>query len=115
MRILLTTRGSSGHLLPLAPIGQAAVRAGHEVLVAAQRRHGANVARTGLPFAPVDEPAPELAQPLLARLPSAGIDEAPPGMVGEYFAQLDAEAALPGLEAVVEELAPDVIVRDSWE
>ena len=36
MRVLLTTRGSSGHVTPLAPFGHALLRAGHEVLVAAQ-------------------------------------------------------------------------------
>jgi UDP:flavonoid glycosyltransferase YjiC (YdhE family) len=45
MRILLTTRGSAGHLTPLAPFGHAALRAGHEVLVAAQRQHAGNVER----------------------------------------------------------------------
>ena len=52
MRVLLTTRGSSGHVTPLAPFGHALVRAGHEVLVAAQWRFEENVVRPGLPFAP---------------------------------------------------------------
>ena len=56
MRVLLTTRGSSGHVTPLAPFGHALVRAGHEVLVAAQGHFEENVARTGLPFAPVGAP-----------------------------------------------------------
>jgi UDP:flavonoid glycosyltransferase YjiC (YdhE family) len=35
MRVLFTTRGSSGHVTPLAPFGHACLRAGHQVLVAA--------------------------------------------------------------------------------
>src|SRR5215210_1027689 len=56
MRVLLTTRGSAGHLLPLVPFGQACVRLGHEVLVAAQRQNEAHVERTGLRFSPVANP-----------------------------------------------------------
>ena len=48
----MTTRGSSGHLLPLAPIARACMAAGHEVRVAAQRGHRANVERE-VPGGPV--------------------------------------------------------------
>jgi UDP:flavonoid glycosyltransferase YjiC (YdhE family) len=43
MRILLTTRGSAGHLLPLAPVAHACIDAGHDVMVAAQGQHQAYV------------------------------------------------------------------------
>jgi hypothetical protein len=66
LRILLSTRGSAGHVLPLVPFGHAARRAGHDVLVVAQRQHAANVARTGLPLALVDEAPAETWRPLLA-------------------------------------------------
>jgi UDP:flavonoid glycosyltransferase YjiC (YdhE family) len=111
----MTTRGSNGHVLPLAPFGQAALRAGHEVLVAAQRRHGANVSRTGLPYAPVDDPDPGAWMPLMGNFGALDVDEANARMLGEFFGRIDTEAALPGLEAIVEDFAPDVIVRESWE
>jgi UDP:flavonoid glycosyltransferase YjiC (YdhE family) len=115
MRILMTTRGSSGHVLPLAPFGQAAVRAGHEVLVSAQRRHAGNVVRTGLPHVAVDDPPPEEWMPLLGEFGALGVDEANARMVGDFFARIDTEAALPGLEAIADDFRPDVIVRESWE
>ena len=115
MRVLMTTRGSAGHLLPLAPIGHACLRAGHEVLVAAQRQHRGNVERTGLAFAPFDEPAPEEWMPLLAEFGQLDLDAANARMIGEYFGRLDTAAALPGLRAIVEDWRPDVIVRDCWE
>jgi UDP:flavonoid glycosyltransferase YjiC (YdhE family) len=59
MRVLLTTRGSAGHVLPLAPVAHACIEAGHEVLVAAQGQHRANVERARLPFAPVSDPPRE--------------------------------------------------------
>ena len=115
MRVLMTTRGSAGHLLPLAPIGHACLRAGHEVLVAAQRQHRGNVERTGLAFAPFGEPAPEEWMPLLAEFGQLNLDAANARMIGEYFGRLDTAAALPGLRSIVEDWRPDVIVRDCWE
>ena len=115
MRVLLATRGSSGHVGPLAPFGQACVRAGHEVLVVAQAQHRSNVERTGLPFAPVGDPPPEEWMPLLGEFARAPHEAAHARMVGEFFAGVDLRAALPGQRALVEEWRPDVIVRDSWE
>jgi UDP:flavonoid glycosyltransferase YjiC (YdhE family) len=115
MRLLLTTRGSAGHVTPLAPFGHAALRAGHEVLVAAQGQHARNVERAGLPFAPFGEPPPEQWMPLLAEFGELDLDTANAAMIGEYFARMDTAAALPGLRAIVEEWRPDVIVRDCWE
>ena len=115
MRILLTTRGSSGHLLPLAPFGHAALRAGHEILVAAQRGHQGNVERAGLPFSPVGDPAAEEWMPLLQDFARLGVEDAHARMIGEYFAALDTRAALPGLTAIVDRWRPDLIVREIWE
>jgi UDP:flavonoid glycosyltransferase YjiC (YdhE family) len=115
MRILLSTRGSAGHVLPLAPFGQAARRAGHDVLVVAQRQHAANVDRTGLSFALVDEAPPEEWMPLLGSFSRLGIDEANAKVIGEYFARIDTTATLPGVRELVETWRPDLILRESWE
>jgi len=115
MRILLTTRGSAGHVTPLAPFGHAALRAGHDVLVAAQGQHAGNVARAGLPFAPFGEPPPEQWMPLLADFAQMDMARANAVMIGDYFAGMDTAAALPGLTSIVEDWRPDVIVRECWE
>jgi UDP:flavonoid glycosyltransferase YjiC (YdhE family) len=115
MRILVTTRGSSGHLLPLTPIAHACAAAGHEVMVAAQRRHGANVARTGLALTPVGEPADDDWMPLFDRFAELDLDAADAVMIGRFFGGLDTRAALPGLLEAVEAWRPDLIVRESWE
>ena len=115
MRVLLTTRGSAGHVLPLAPFGHAARRAGHDVLVVAQRQHEANVARTGLPHAPVDEPDAEEWRRRLPEFMALSFEQANVAMIAEFFARMDTTAAVPGLRAVVESWRPDVIVRESWE
>jgi UDP:flavonoid glycosyltransferase YjiC (YdhE family) len=115
VRVLLTTRGSSGHLGPLAPFGHACVRAGHEVVVAAQRQHEANVKRTGLAFAPVDDPPDEEWMPLMGSFAELDMATANALMISEFFAGIDLRAELPGLRAIVESRRPDIIVRESWE
>jgi UDP:flavonoid glycosyltransferase YjiC (YdhE family) len=115
MRLLITTRGSSGHLLPLTPIGHACIEAGHGVLVAAQAQHRANVERVGLPFSPVGDPPAEEWMPLMEEFGELDLDAANNRMVGEFFAGIDVRAALPALTAIAEEWKPDLILRESWE
>ncbi|WP_445149686.1 glycosyltransferase [Baekduia sp. Peel2402] len=115
MRILFSTRGSAGHVLPMAPFAHAAVRAGHDVLVAAQEQNAGNVARTGLPHAAFAAPTAEQWRPLMAEVSRGSIDAANARMIGEGFAGLDARAALPGLEELVDRWRPDVVVRESME
>lgn len=115
MRILFSTRGSAGHVLPMAPFGHAALRAGHDLLVAAQAQNAGNVSRTGLPYTPFDDPDPQDWKPLLQEFAATSLDVANARMIGEYFARVDATAALPGLDEIVREWRPDVIVRESME
>ena len=115
MRVLFTTRGSSGHVGPLAPFAHACLRAGHDVLVAAQRQFEPNIERAGLPFAPVDEPSGDEWMPLMEQFAALDIDTANDVMISEFFAGLDLRAELPALREIVESRRPDVIVRESWE
>jgi UDP:flavonoid glycosyltransferase YjiC (YdhE family) len=115
MRVLFTTRGSSGHVGPLAPFAQACLRAGHDVLVSCQRQFGDNVERLGLPLAPVDEPSRDEWMPLMGGFAELDMDSAHRVMVGEFFAGLDVRAELPALGALIETWRPDAIVRESWE
>jgi UDP:flavonoid glycosyltransferase YjiC (YdhE family) len=115
VRILFTTRGSSGHIGPLLPFAHACLRAGHEVMVAAQRQHRGNVDRAGLAFTPVDDPPKEEWMPLMAQFARLSVEAANERMVREFFAGIDTRAALPRLRSIVEDWQPDIIVRESWE
>ena len=115
MRILITSRGSSGHLTPIAPFAHAALRAGHEVLAAVQEAHQPNARRLGLPSTPVPAAPPEVWRPRMAAMMESSFDEANRAMLTEYFGRLDTEHALPALRRIVREWRPDVIVRESWE
>src|SRR3954462_16045250 len=96
MRVLLTTRGSSGHLGPLVPFARACGAVGHEVLVAAQGRHRANVERARLPFAPLGDLRDEDWMPLLADPAQLDFAAANPRVVGEVFGRLGTLATPPG-------------------
>ena len=115
MRILITSRGSSGHLTPIAPFAHAALRAGHEVLAVVQEAHQPNARRLGLPSTSVPAAPPEVWRPRMAAMMEASFDEANRAMLTEYFGRLDTEHALPGLRRIVQGWRPDVIVRESWE
>jgi UDP:flavonoid glycosyltransferase YjiC (YdhE family) len=115
MRILITSRGSSGHLTPVAPFAHAALRAGHEVLAVVQDVHQPNARRLGLPSTPVPAAPPELWRPRMAAMMQSSFDEANRAMLTDYFGRLDTEHALPALRGIVQEWRPDVILRESWE
>src|SRR5215204_6052196 len=111
VRILFATTQGAGHVGPLLPFAQACVRARHDVAIAGPQAAGRLVARAGLPFPPVGEPSGRAA----AWAPVFSRDEAP-GMahvIQELFIGLDAQAALPGMLAAVEDRRPDLIVRET--
>jgi UDP:flavonoid glycosyltransferase YjiC (YdhE family) len=115
MRILFTTTGHAGHVLPLVPLARACVSAGHEVRVAAPRSRGAVVVRTGLPFAPFDDPPEDDVWAVYGLTPAMSPDEANAVVIGEIFGRLATAAALPGLLAIADDWRPDAIVRESYE
>lgn len=115
MRVLVSTTAGAGHFGPLVPFAEALRYAGHDVLVAAPASFASAVERAGFvhhPFA--DVPAQEL-RSVYATLPGLSNDEAMAVVVQEVFGRLDTRAALPGLEALVKEWGPDLILRESSE
>jgi UDP:flavonoid glycosyltransferase YjiC (YdhE family) len=115
MRVLFTTTGGAGHVVPLLPFARACVRAGHEVRVAAPRSRGAALERAGMPFWPVDDPPEDEVSSAFEPTAAMSPDEANAVVIGDIFGRLVTAAALPGLLAIAEEWRPDVIVRESYE
>lgn len=108
MHILFLTRGSPGHLGPLVPFASACQRAGHDVVVVAQRGNRGHVERTGLPFEPVDDPPAEEWMPALERFATLDLETAHAEVVAKFFAGVDLRAELRGLQAMVERRRPDL-------
>ena len=115
MRVLFTTTGHSGHLLPLVPLARACERAGHDVLIATHAPRAENVERLGLPVHPIAV-APDAAwAPLMGRLPGLPQSDGDALIIAEGFARIGAGGALPGFLAVVEQWRPGVLVHECYE
>jgi UDP:flavonoid glycosyltransferase YjiC (YdhE family) len=115
MRLLFTTTGQAGHVLPLVPLARACLRAGHEVRVAGPRSRGDVVRKAGLPFWPFDDAPADRVWEAFAPTADMAPDEANAVVIGEVFGRLYAGAALPGVVAMIEAWRPDAVVRESYE
>jgi EryCIII-like glycosyltransferase len=117
VRVLFATTRGAGHFNPLVPFIEAALRGGHEVLVAGPRLLAETVTRAGgYPFWPCEVPPEHLLGPTWGRVQTAATpEEADAIVVGEIFGALNVQAALPGMRAACEEWRPDVVMRDPSE
>jgi UDP:flavonoid glycosyltransferase YjiC (YdhE family) len=115
VRVLFSTTGHSGHLLPLVPLARACLRAGHDVVVAAHAPRVDSVERLGLPVHPVPVAPDEAWGPLFAQIPRLTQSEGDALIISEGFARIGGGGALPGVLAAVEELSPDVVVHEGYE
>lgn len=115
MRVLIASTAGSGHFGPLVPFARALADTGHEVAVAAPKSFAETVAGAGLPHRPFADVPPDVMGAVFARLPSLLPEEADEVVVREVFGQLDAQAALPGLRATVDEWRPDLVLREPCE
>jgi UDP:flavonoid glycosyltransferase YjiC (YdhE family) len=115
MRVLMTTTGHAGHVLPLVPFARALLRAGHDVVLAGPRSRAAGVERTGLPFRPLDDPPEDQSWAVYESTLDLSHDEANVRVIGEIFGRLDTRASLPGVLELVKTWRPDAIVREGYE
>jgi UDP-N-acetylglucosamine:LPS N-acetylglucosamine transferase len=115
VRVLFTTTGHSGHVLPLLPFARALQRAGHEVRVATQRSRVEGVERRGLTALALSEASETAWAPLMGRLPTLMRPDADVMIIRDGFVGLGARTALPDVLAIVESWQPDLVVRESYE
>ena len=115
MRVLVSTTAGSGHFGPLVPFAVACRAAGHEVRVAAPASFAGSVESSGFVHCPfADVPAGVLG-PIFGRLGAMSFEAANATVMGEIFGRLDAQAALPGVSAVIDDWRPDLVVREPCE
>jgi UDP:flavonoid glycosyltransferase YjiC (YdhE family) len=121
-RILFAFVGGRGHLDPLVPIARAALDAGHAVGMAAGPRMADAVRSTGLPWVPVDDPAPSRPdgptatpgpEPAPELLPLLAVDRArEESDLRERFVREAAPTRAARMLALAEHWRPDAIVVD---
>ncbi len=114
MRILVSSTGGVGHLLPL-PVARALDRAGHAVRIACPESFTGFAGRYGLPVSGFGEPDPDEFAAVWATVPFDDTEEANRIVIGQVYGRLDATAALPGLDALTGQWRPDLLMRDTNE
>ncbi len=116
LRILFATTRGAGHFNPLVPFIDAALREGHEILVAGPLVIAEAVERAGYPFWPCEVPPEHLLGPTWGRVQTAATaEEAEAIVVGEIFGRLNVQAALPRMRAACHEWSPDLVLREGAE
>jgi UDP:flavonoid glycosyltransferase YjiC (YdhE family) len=109
MRILFTSTAGLGHLLPLLPLAAAAAAAGHSVVVSTPAHNADRVRARGLAWHDLLEPTQAQRDEVRSR---AGSEEEA-GV--QIFGRLNPAAALPGIEALVRDWRPDLLVSEGGE
>lgn len=115
MKVLLATTAGSGHLGPLVPYADAWRRAGHDVAIAAPISFAASVRAVGHTHRPVADPPQAELDAVFSALPGLSPTEANVRVIRDVFVRLDAAAALDGLDAIIEDWQPDIVVRETSE
>jgi UDP:flavonoid glycosyltransferase YjiC (YdhE family) len=115
MRVLMTTTGHAGHVLPLVPLGRALVRAGHEVRLAGPRDRRAAAQRAGVPFHPLADAPEAEAWPVYESTLGLSHEEANVRVIAEIFSRVYTRAALPGMQEAVASWRPHLILRETYE
>jgi UDP:flavonoid glycosyltransferase YjiC (YdhE family) len=114
MRILFSSKGLMGHLLPLLPFAHALKKSGNEILVATPENMAATLREEGLDHAKVDEVPNERLKEIWASAISDSSEDLLTA-AGKLFAYASARSALSNLRNAVGNWRPDIIVRDSAE
>ena len=115
MRILFSSTAGAGHFAPLAPFIRSSLKNGHEAMVAAPASWEEAATATGAAFWAFGDPPPEEMAAAMGSLTQLPREEANRRVVAEIFGRLDATAAVPRLRQAIEELQPDLVVRESAE
>ena len=115
MRILITTTGFPGHVLPLVPFARAYQEAGHSVNVAGPRSCQPIVAGAGLGFVPcADLPADEV-QRVLAAAATMSRADGHAHIISEGFAGVAARTLAQDMQTIVRTWRPDLVLHESQE
>ena len=115
MRVLFSTTAGTGHFTPMVPLARACAAAGHEVRVAAPESFASDVGRAGLEHVPFDDVDGATMGAVFGSLPSLLPGEADAVVIREVFGRLDAQAAWPRVQQVVDDWRPDVVLREPCE
>ena len=115
MRVLFSSTGGAGHLLPLLPLAAAFAERGDDVAVAAPENQRLHVEAEGLPFDPVGPTPDDLHaefMALRARVEQLPVPERRPVGFSGRFGEIEAPRRLDGLRTLLERRPPDVVIHE---
>jgi UDP:flavonoid glycosyltransferase YjiC (YdhE family) len=115
LRALFSSTRGAGHFNPLVPFARAFERAGHEVQVAGPPDLAGPAQAARFEFRQFDPPPRDELDAVWARVPQLSADEANVVVIGQIFGRMNTTAALPRLQATLEDWRPDVVLRDPNE
>ncbi|MGH9279121.1 MAG: glycosyltransferase [Acidimicrobiales bacterium] len=115
MRVLIATTAGSGHFGPMLPFAGALRDAGHAVRVAAPASFGPAVERAGFVHEPFPDADPAALGAIFGSLQGVTNEEGNQVVARDVFGRVDAQAAMPGMQAIVDRWRPDIVVRESAE
>src|SRR5918997_4363693 len=109
MYVLFTSTAGLGHLLPLLALADATSAAGHAVRVSTPAKSADRVLDRNLPWHEMATPTEGAWQEVHAQVAD------PEQAAAQVFGRLNPRAALPGIEALVAESRPDLVVSEGAE
>jgi len=115
MRVLITTTGFPGHLLPLVPFARAFKEAGHSVCVAGPGSCAPSVERAGLGFLPCADLPADAVTRLLAEAAAMSREDGHAHVIREGFAGIAAHTLAPDMQTIVERWQPGLVLHESQE
>ena len=115
MRVLFTSTQGEGHVRPLLPYARAMKARGHDVLIAAPENCAAIAAKAGLAHVPFERLGSDELQAIWA--PHRGLrdDEMLAIALPQMFAGPTARTSMSGLQKILADWQPDVLIRESVE
>lgn len=116
MRLMLSSTGGYGHVLPMLPLALAALERGHEVLWVTAAESCPLIEAEGIATAPAGKSAEGCLAEYARRWPdAAGLEgrAATAHMFGRLFGAVAASAAAPDLEGVTREWEPGLVVHEA--
>ncbi|HEY8583777.1 MAG TPA: glycosyltransferase [Capillimicrobium sp.] len=115
MRLLFTTTGHLGHTRPLAPVVDAALSAGHDVVVAGPATRRPALEALGADVRTFPGPTDAQTAAAMASISDLSARGAQAIVVRDLFGLTLGAIALDGLREIAEHIAPDAIVRETYE
>ena len=113
MRILGVSTAGAGHFNPMRPWLRRLVDDGHEVMVVGPP--GLARSADGFPFRPGADPDVEAVAAIWRQVAESPLEVSRDLVLRELFGRLNSEAMIPAVRAAIDDLRPDLVLRDPAE